>query len=442
MVADPRVSAVSILRWLCLSPRTQDRNRSVSLVQSMTSRHRQIPHSANWPRSHLYQALEARSEEDGLGYILNWFIAVLICASVLATVLESVPELRARYAAIFRGIEYISISIFSFEYLVRIWIAPEHVSYQGKSAFVARLRYIISAWGLIDLLAVAPLWFAIFGSLDLRGLVVFRMIRILKLVRYSSGMSSLMEVLWAERRALGACLIILICCTVISASLMHTIEGTIQKDKFGTIPDAMWWSLVTLTTIGYGDVVPLTGIGKLVAAGTIIGGLIMIALPVGIIAHAFSDVIHRRDFVITWSMIAQVPAFSHLKAENIAEVMGLLRARRYEKGEIIVRRGDRAHAMYFVASGTIEIELAENHKVQLSVGQFFGEQALLSRTRRSGTAKACTRAKLLVLDAADLEMLIEREPYIASHIRRIASQRAENTPQTGASKEPPAVDLG
>lgn len=422
---------------------TRVANWTSEQMQSTASHHKPaVPPSSRWSRGHLYQALEARSGEDGLGYVLNWVIGILICISVLATVLESVPELRARYMVIFSGVELISISIFSLEYVCRIWIAPEHIPYQGKSTLTACLRYVVSIWGLIDLLAVAPLWLAIFGGIDLRGLVVFRMIRILKLVRYSSGMNSLMEVLWTERRALGACFIILICCTVISATLMHMLEGEIQNDKFGTIPDAMWWSLVTLTTIGYGDVVPLTGIGKLVAAGTIVGGLIMIALPVGIIAHAFSDAIHRRDFVITWSMIAQVPAFSHLKAENIAEVMGLLRARRYEKGEVIVRRGDQAHAMYFVASGTIEVVLADKHKIELSAGQFFGEQALLSRTKRSGTARACTSAKLLVLDAVDLEMLMEREPYIASHIRRIASQRAENTPLAGSSKEPPAVDLG
>jgi len=411
-------------------------------MQSKVSHRKQtIRSSSRWARGHLYQALEARSDEDGLGYVLNWSIGIFICISVLATILESIPALHARYLIIFTGIEFLSVSIFSLEYLARIWIAPEHIPYRGKPTLTARVRYIVSIWGFIDLLAVAPLWLAIFGIVDVKGLMVFRMVRILKLIRYSSGMNSLMDVLWAERRALGACFIILVCCTVISATLMHMLEGEIQHDKFGTIPDAMWWSLVTLTTIGYGDVVPLTGVGKLVAAGTIIGGLIMIALPVGIIAHAFSDVIHRRDFVITWSMIAQVPAFSHLKAENIAEIMGLLRARRYEKGEVIVRRGDQAHAMYFVASGTIEVVLADKHKIQLSAGQFFGEQALLSRTKRSGTARACTRAKLLVLDAIDLELLMEREPGIASHIRRIASQRAENAAAAGSSKEPPAVDL-
>lgn len=138
---------------------------------------------------------------------------------------------------------------------------------------------------------------------------------------------------------------------------MHVVEGRTQPDKFGTIPDAMWWAIVTLTTIGYGDVVPATAMGKGVAAIIIVSGLVMIALPVGIVATAFSDVIHRRDFIVTWSMVARVPIFAHLTAVDIAHVMQLLRARQVEKGDVIVRRGDSAHAMYFITEGEVEVEL-------------------------------------------------------------------------------------
>lgn len=186
----------------------------------------------------------------------------------------------------------------------------------------------------------------------------------------------------------------------------------------------MWWSIVTLTTIGYGDVVPATAIGKMVAAVIIVGGLVMLALPVGIVATAFSDVIHRRDFIVTWSMVARVPIFSHLTAGDIAHVMQLLRARQVEKGDVIVRRGDSAHAMYFVTEGEVEIELRPGHTVQLGIGQFFGERALLRNTKRSATVTACTRSKLLVLDASDFKTLISREPDIADHIDNIVSRRS------------------
>src|SRR5436305_1613779 len=145
-----------------------------------------------------------------------------------------------------------------------------------------------------------------------------------------------------ERRALFGCFIILLGATLISATAMHLVEQHAQPDKFGTIPDAMWWAIVTLGTIGYGDVVPATTLGRLVAGVTIFGGLIMIALPVGIIATAFADEIHRRDFMVTWGMVARVPLFAELNAGEIADIMRLMRAQTVEPGDLIVRRGEVA----------------------------------------------------------------------------------------------------
>jgi voltage-gated potassium channel len=190
----------------------------------------------------------------------------------------------------------------------------------------SRRAYIFSPQGIIDFLAVAPLWIALVGLDDLRILIILRILRVFKFARYSSGMRSLLEVLSSERRALSGCLVILVCATLVSATAMHIVEGSVQPDKFGTIPDAMWWAIVTLSTIGYGDVVPSTALGRAVASVTIVAGLIMVALPVGIVATAFSEVIHRRDFIVTWSMLARVPLFAHLTAENIAHITHLLRA--------------------------------------------------------------------------------------------------------------------
>jgi hypothetical protein len=159
---------------------------------------------------------------------------------------------------------------------------------------------------VIDLLAVLPFWLAFLLPLDLRVLLVFRMGRFLKLARYSPAMRSLLDALYNERRALFGSFVILVGATLLAASIMHVIERHAQPDKFGTIPDAMWWAIVTLGTIGYGDVVPVTALGRLVAAITIFVGLIMVALPIGIVATAFADEIHRRDFVVTRGMVARV----------------------------------------------------------------------------------------------------------------------------------------
>src|SRR5215212_4016001 len=160
--------------------------------------------------------------------------------------------------------------------------------------------------------------------------------RFFKLARYSSGLTSLLEAIYSERHALLATLLILSGLVLTMASFMYLAERDAQPDRFGTIPDAMWWAIVTLTTVGYGDSVPVTAAGKLLASLTAIMGIVMLALPVGIIATAFSEVIHRREFVVTWTMVAKVPVFADLGAAAVAEIMDLLQSRTVPKGDVIV----------------------------------------------------------------------------------------------------------
>lgn len=377
-------------------------------------------------RHYFYEILESQAQTSRMGVVVNRFIVFFIVLSVGITVMESVPAMRDDYSRLFQALELLCLVVFSIEYYIRIWIAPEHLPYHHMSPLRAAWAYMISPQGIVDCISVMPLWIALFGPDDLRVLIILRMLRLLKFARYSSGMRSLLEVLESERRALMACLVILACATLVSATAMHIVEGHVQPEKFGTIPDAMWWAIVTLSTIGYGDVVPATGVGRMIAAATIICGLIMIALPVGIVANAFSEVIHRRDFIVNWSMVARVPLFSHLTAGDIAHIMQLLQARQIERGEVVFRRGEPATAMYFIAEGDVEIELGPEDKgrrIRLGTGHFFGEIAVLKRVERSATVKAVSRTRLLVLDGADLRALITREPSIARKINQIVEGR-------------------
>jgi len=373
-------------------------------------------------RRALYELLEQGPVGEGRTRLVNRLIIALIVVNLVAATLESVPTLQARYGPLFTAIEWLSLVVFSAEYLARVWVAAEAAHHRHSSAARARLNFVTSPAGIVDLLAVLPFWLAFVTPVDLRFLLVFRVVRFLKLARYSPAMRSLIEVLHAERRALFGCVVILVGTSLVAASIMHLAEGSTQPDKFGTIPDSMWWAIVTLGTIGYGDVVPVTAVGKVIAAATIFCGLIMVALPVGIIATAFSEQIHRRDFVVTWGMVAKVPLFSDLEAGDIADIMQLLRAQIAEPGGIIVRRGDAAHSMYFIAAGEVEIEL-KDRTVRLGVGHFFGEIAVLRRARRSATVSALTRTNLLVLDAADLHTLLQREPRLASRMREIVKHK-------------------
>lgn len=361
-------------------------------------------------------------------------LIVMLLVNTLAVILESVPAVEARHHALFLAVEIVSGAAFTAEYLLRLWTAPEHVPLHDQSPLAARLAYAVTPAAIVDLLAIVPFALLLVVPLDLRVLLLVRLLRFFKLARYSPGLASLAEAVWAERRALTATLFILGGLVITMAALMHLCERGAQPGKFGTIPDAMWWAVVTLTTVGYGDAVPVTPAGKVVAGVTAIMGLALIALPVGIIATAFADVIHRREFVVTWAMVARVPVFTGLSAGEVAEIMELLRSQAARKGQVIVRRGDQATAMYFVVAGSIEIEPREGDPFTVGAGEFFGELAILAETPRSATARASEDAQLLVLEAQDLERLMDRVPEVGRRIRETARARAA---ERGEEAEPP-----
>jgi len=377
-------------------------------------------------RDRLYELLEHDHLPYSVGSRFVRLIVFIIVIDVLAMILASVPEFDARFGGPFTVIQVAAVVVFALEYAARLWSVVGH-SMRQLSASRDRIEYAVSSLGIIDLMAFLPALIALLAR-DRASLTLLGMLPFFKLVRYSPAMRSLLSALHAERRTLLGCLVILAGAVLLFASLLYAIEHNVQPDKFGTIPQAMWWAIVTLGTVGYGDVVPVTPLGKLVSVFAIVAGLVMIALPVAIISRAFADEVRRRDFVVTWGMLARVPLFSHLGAAEIADIMRLLRAQTIESGEILVRRGDAASSMYFITAGEVEIELP-SQRVRLADGTFFGEIALLHRTKRSGTVTAIRKTKLLALDAQDFHALIERVPDLAAHVHRTAKARLADTAQ-------------
>nr|WP_233286233.1 cyclic nucleotide-gated ion channel [Bradyrhizobium brasilense] len=371
-------------------------------------------------RDRLYELLERDDLPHSGGLRFARVIVAIIAVDVLAAILASVPEIDAQFGWLLTTIEIAAVIAFALEYAARLWSVVGH-SLRDMTPARARLEYAFSALGVIDLLAFLPSAVALAIG-DKTALVLFGMLPFLKLVRYSTAMRSLLAALHAERRTLFGCVVILTGAVLLFASLLYAIEHRVQPDKFGTMPQAMWWAIVTLGTVGYGDVVPITPLGRTVTVVAIVVGFAMIALPVAIISTAFADEVRRRDFVVTWGMLARVPLFSHLGAADISDIMRLLRSQTIEAGEALVRRGDAASSMYFITAGEVEIDLP-SQLVRLSDGAFFGEIALLRRTSRSGTVTATRKTKLLVLDAQDFHALIERMPALAAHVRETAEAR-------------------
>jgi voltage-gated potassium channel len=372
-------------------------------------------------RRRVYTILEQGDGADGVSLALNRFLIALIVVTLAATVVESVPDLAKAYTLPLNAIEWTATLVFSLEYAARLWSAAEHPLLK-RGPFFGRLRFVTSFSGLIDLAAVLPFWLSLFIASDFRILLVLRLVRFFKLTRYSPAMRSLLDALYSERRALGGCFVILFGTALMAAALMHLAERAAQPDRFGTIPDALWWAIVTLGTIGYGDVVPVTALGRVLAGLTIFAGLLMMALPVGIFATAFANEVHRRDFIITWGLVARIPLFRTLTASEIADVMTMLRAQKVDSGTVIARRGEPAHAMYLIADGEVEVKLRHKH-LRLGTGQFFGEIAALRRTRRSATVTAVTPTRLLVLDALDLHALMDSQPALAARIEEAAREK-------------------
>jgi len=185
----------------------------------------------------------------------------------------------------------------------------------------------------------------------------------------------------------------------------------------------MWWAAAMLAKIGGGELTPATTLGRLIAAITVMLGIFCFALPVAIIGRGFYEEIRRRDFVVTFAMVAHVPLFARLDAVAISDLVSILTARAVHAGSVIVRKGESGDAMYFIASGAVEVE-AHGGKVRLEEGDFFGEMALLTHERRTATVTAIKRTDLLILDADDFHRFIDHNPEVGAHLRTVAQNRA------------------
>jgi voltage-gated potassium channel len=358
-------------------------------------------------------------------HIFNQLMIWLILANVLAVILESVPSLYAAYKTEFDWFDFISLWIFLAEYICRLWAAYELPYVRQRGAIMGRVAFAMRPSMIVDLIALSPLFLhAFMPHDDLRILRVFRLLRFLKLARFSPAMNTLAEALYTERRALLGAFYLMIGTAIFSGAIMHYIEMEAQPEKFATIPDGIWWALATLTTIGYGDSVPITPLGKVFGGVVMIFGLALFSLPIGIIATAFVNAIHRRDFVVTWGMVAKVPLFAQLDAAGIAEVTKILRSRRVEAGQKITQPSAEADGMYLIADGDVRIDLGRR-SIVLHPGEYFGEIALLKKVRRNVTATALTQCSLMVIEAADFDILMHDDPALRAKIVSAADDRLQ-----------------
>ena len=359
-------------------------------------------------------------EEGGLGgQALRTGLVLLIVLAVTSAVLKSVQRIGREHGDLLDLLLLLTSLGFAGEYLLRIWIAPENQGAEGVAR--ERLRYLLSLPGLVDLVAAIPFALAPRVGLNLDWLDI---VPIFKLLRHTAAFQFMVEAVYSERRVLGSAAVLMLALLVFQSSVVYYFEREAQPDKYGSIPAAMWWGIVTLTTVGYGDVTPVTLWGRIAGGLTAVMGLCMFAIPVGIIASAFIEAVRRREFVDTWNLVAKVPLFRNLDAARIAAVAGVLRARRSERGERLIRKGDQADSMYFIVSGEVEVDQESSApKGRLAAGDFFGEIALIAERTRTATVTALSACKLLVLHKDDFEGFMKSHPDLREAVRVAAKRR-------------------
>ena len=251
-------------------------------------------------RRSIFRIIETAEPGDRLSKIVDIFLVTLISVSIVAVVLESIPDLEARYEAYFFWLEVFTVAVFTVEYVLRVWtsVDDDRLAGQPIHSVKTRLRFVFTPYAVIDFLAILPFYMVmlgIFGNVDMRFLRAIRLLRVLKLTRYSSAFDMLVTCCQENARSLGAAFFVLITVMLLAASGMYFFERQSQPVAFGSIPAAMWWAFATLTTVGYGDVTPITVGGKIFGALITVVGIGMVALPTGILASGYAQQIRLRS---------------------------------------------------------------------------------------------------------------------------------------------------
>lgn len=250
-----------------------------------------LPARASTLRGAVFRILETAEENDIASRVVDIALMTLIVASVVAVLLESIPSIESDYSVALSIFEAATVGVFSVEYLLRLWSSAEASPEAAARPLLTRLRYLVSFHAVVDLLAILPyylLLYGIVGHLDMRFLRAFRLLRVLKLMRYSAALNMLFTTFRENGRALAAAFLILITVMLLAASGMYYFERNSQPEDFGSIPAAMWWAFATLTTVGYGDVTPITVGGKIFGALITVVGIGMVALPTSILASGYN----------------------------------------------------------------------------------------------------------------------------------------------------------
>jgi len=305
------------------------------------------------------------------------------------------------------------LGIFAGELILRCW--------QRRPARAS--NYLFSAAGLLDVLAVLPVPFALLIGVPADTAWLFASLWLLKLTAIVPGFSLLGRVIALEARPLASVLVIFLIVILLAGAALHVLERAAQPERFGSLPLSLWWAVTTLTTTGYGDAVPDTFLGRVIAGVVMICGLGVFGLWTGILANGFAAEHRRLNFVQNWDLVTRVPFLRNLDPPAIIALTRMLRRIDLAGRTTVVRRGRPGDCMYFIASGEVEVEV-QPKPIRLGPGAFFGEIALLKDTTRTATVTTTSASTLLVLEVTDFRDFMAHHPELAKMITEEGMRRA------------------
>jgi voltage-gated potassium channel len=376
-----------------------------------------------WRRS-VYRSLAQHDTRSMARSVVSNVLIISIAACVMAIVLRTLPDLSGFKRQLLSHIIGVASLIFTIEYVCRIWVAPESAPDTKTHAWRARWHYLRSFFGVIDLLVILPQYIGVLFPLGEDYSSLLMLLALLKAARYAKSLSLFGAVFRNEGRSLISGMMVMMVLMVLVSAVMFVLERNAQPDVFRSIPHAMWWAIVTMATVGYGDVIPITPLGKVFGGFTMLLGVAMFAGPAGILANGFATELRKREFIVTWQTVAGLPLFESLDATRIADIARLLKTQMLPARQVVVRRGEAADAMFFIMSGEVEVDVQPT-PVRLGKGKYFGEIALIKDISRTATVTTISECRLLLLDVNDFRRLMERYPELKLAIGKVAEERLQ-----------------
>ena len=375
----------------------------------------------------IYHWLDGYGGSGAVTFAVSTIFVIAVVACVAAGMAVTVQELSPDGRTLAVSTIAVTQLLFVAEYILRIFSAPARDAKHWASHTRSRLEYLRSPMGIIDLVALTPGLLLVTGAEpwfdDVAALFV-----LLKLARYNPALGLLGTVIRNERKPLTAALVSVFILMVLAAGVVYLIERDAQPKAFTNVPASMWWAITTMATVGYGDMTPITPLGRLFGGFIMLLGIATFALPAGIMGSGFVSELQRRDQQNSWKTVARLPLFADLEAVRIASIARLLQHEFVPKGHVIVQKGAKAVAMYFLTAGTVEVDV-EPKPVRLGPGSHFGEVALLRDVVRTATVTSVTDCKLLSLSVADFRALMEEQPELRTKLEEIVASRDATPPR-------------